>query len=125
MELGSCGPSDKSLAGQASRPLSVVLFGAVMAVLWLGVIPLLDGLLVQIVGLRFLSTLTGIVFMSYQAGSFLGAWDGGYLFDLMGSCDLENRGYHRLGRGHPAAPDERPADGPHAGIASSGCVTPQ
>ena len=33
-------------------------------------------------------TLTGIAFLSHQAGSFLGAWGGGYLFDLMGSYDL-------------------------------------
>ena len=69
-------------------PLSVVLFGAAMGVLWLGVIPLVNGLVVQIFGLRYLSTLTGIAFLSHQAGSFLGAWGGGYLFDLMGSYDL-------------------------------------
>jgi predicted MFS family arabinose efflux permease len=69
-------------------PLSVVLFGATMGTLWLGVIPLVNGLVVQIFGLRFLSTLTGIAFLSHQAGSFLGAWGGGYLFDLMGSYDL-------------------------------------
>jgi predicted MFS family arabinose efflux permease len=69
-------------------PVSVVLFGAAMGTLWLGVIPLVNGLVVQIFGLRFLSTLTGIAFLSHQAGSFLGAWGGGYLFDLMGSYDL-------------------------------------
>lgn len=69
-------------------PLTVVLFGATMGVLWLGVIPLVNGLVVQIFGLRFLSTLTGIAFLSHQAGSFLGAWGGGYLFDLVGSYDL-------------------------------------
>jgi predicted MFS family arabinose efflux permease len=69
-------------------PLSVVLFGATMGVLWLGVIPLVNGLVVQIFGLRYLATLTGIAFLSHQAGSFLGAWGGGYLFDLMGSYDL-------------------------------------
>jgi len=69
-------------------PLSVVLFGIAMGTLWLGVIPLVNGLVVQIFGLRFLSTLTGIAFLSHQAGSFLGAWGGGYLFDLMGSYDL-------------------------------------
>jgi len=69
-------------------PLSVVLFGAAIGTLWLGVIPLVNGLVVQIFGLRFLSTLTGIAFLSHQAGSFLGAWGGGYLFDLMGSYDL-------------------------------------
>lgn len=69
-------------------PLSVILFGAAMGTLWLGVIPLVNGLVVEIFGLRFLSTLTGIAFLSHQAGSFLGAWGGGYLFDLMGSYDL-------------------------------------
>ncbi len=69
-------------------PLSVILFGAAMGTLWLGVIPLVNGLVVQIFGLRFLSTLTGIAFLSHQAGSFLGAWGGGYLYDLMGSYDL-------------------------------------
>ena len=69
-------------------PLTVVLFGAAMGTLWLGVIPLVNGLVVQIFGLRFLSTLTGIAFLSHQAGSFLGAWGGGYLFDLMGSYDV-------------------------------------
>lgn len=69
-------------------PLTVIVFSAVMGSLWLGVIPLVNGLVVQIFGLRFLSTLTGIAFLSHQAGSFLGAWGGGYLFDLMGSYDL-------------------------------------
>ncbi len=69
-------------------PLSIVLFGAVMGTLWLGVIPLVNGLVVQLFGLRFLSTLTGISFLSHQAGSFLGAWGGGYLFDLMGNYDM-------------------------------------
>ena len=69
-------------------PVTVVLFGAAMGTLWLGVIPLVNGLVVQIFGLRFLSTLTGIAFLSHQAGSFLGAWGGGYIFDLMGSYDL-------------------------------------
>lgn len=69
-------------------PLSIVLFGAAMGTLWLGVIPLVNGLVVQLFGLRFLSTLTGIAFLSHQAGSFLGAWGGGYLFDLMGNYDL-------------------------------------
>jgi predicted MFS family arabinose efflux permease len=69
-------------------PLTIVLFGAAMGTLWLGVIPLVNGLVVQIFGLRFLSTLTGIAFLSHQAGSFLGAWGGGYLYDLMGNYDL-------------------------------------
>jgi predicted MFS family arabinose efflux permease len=69
-------------------PLTVVLFGIAMGTLWLGVIPLVNGLVVQIFGLRFLSTLTGIAFLSHQAGSFLGAWGGGYIYDLTGNYDL-------------------------------------
>lgn len=69
-------------------PLTIVLFGAAMGTLWLGVIPLVNGLVAQIFGLRFLSTLTGIAFLSHQAGSFLGAWGGGFLYDLMGNYDL-------------------------------------
>jgi predicted MFS family arabinose efflux permease len=69
-------------------PVTVVLFGIAMGTLWLGVLPLVNGLVVQIFGLRFLSTLTGIAFLSHQAGSFLGAWGGGYLYDLTGNYDL-------------------------------------
>src|ERR1044071_9900074 len=54
----------------------------------IGVIPLGHGLVGHIFGLGFLSALPGIAFLSHQAGSFLGAWGGGYLFDLMGSYDL-------------------------------------
>ena len=69
-------------------PVTVVLFAITMGVLWLGVIPLVNGLVVQIFGLRYLSTLTGIAFLSHQAGSFLGAWGGGYIYDMLGSYDL-------------------------------------
>jgi predicted MFS family arabinose efflux permease len=69
-------------------PLTVALFGIAMGTLWLGVLPLVNGLVVQIFGLRFLSTLTGIAFLSHQAGSFLGAWGGGFLYDLTGNYDL-------------------------------------
>jgi len=33
-------------------------------------------------GLKFLSTLTGLVFFSHQAGAFIGAWLGGRIFDI-------------------------------------------
>ncbi|HEX2888871.1 MFS transporter [Vineibacter terrae] len=69
-------------------PVSTLLFAAAMGLLWLGVIPLVNGLVAQIFGLRYLSTLTGIAFLSHQTGSFLGAWGGGYIFDLLGSYDL-------------------------------------
>ncbi|MGE0425303.1 MAG: MFS transporter [Reyranellaceae bacterium] len=68
-------------------PTTTLIFAAVMGVLWLGVIPLVNGLVVQIFGLRYLSTITGFAFLSHQAGSFLGAWGGGYLYDLMGNYE--------------------------------------
>lgn len=68
-------------------PATVVIFAVTMGVLWLGVIPLVNGLVVQIFGLRYLSTLTGVAFLSHQVGSFLGAWGGGYIYDVLGSYD--------------------------------------
>lgn len=69
-------------------PLSAataLAFTAVFGFLWLGTVPLTNGLVAQIYGLRNLSALTGIVFFSHQIGSFLGAWAGGLVFDATGS----------------------------------------
>ena len=65
--------------------LSVYLFAGGIGFLWLGTVPLTNGLVGQIFGVRYVSTLFGIVFLSHQVGSFLGVWLGGYLFDLSGS----------------------------------------
>jgi len=67
---------------------SVILFAALMGFLWLGTVPLTSGLVARIFGTRYLGALFGIVFFSHQIGSFLGAWLGGYLFDLTGSYDV-------------------------------------
>ena len=69
-------------------PVSTLVFGAVMGSLWLGVVPLVSGLIVHLFGLRFMATLSGIAFMSHQVGSFLGAWGGGYIFNAFGNYDL-------------------------------------
>jgi len=66
-------------------PLSVYLFAAGIGFLWLGTVPLTNGLVGQIFGVRYVSTLFGIVFFSHQVGSFTGVWLGGYLFDATGS----------------------------------------
>ncbi len=71
-------------------PLStetVLVFAAAMGLLWLGTIPLTSGLVAEIFGVRYMSTLFGIVFLGHQLGAFLGAWLGGYFFDLTGSYD--------------------------------------
>jgi predicted MFS family arabinose efflux permease len=71
-----------------ATPASTLIFAAVMGSLWLGVVPLVNGLVSQLFGLRFMTTLTGIAFLSHQAGSFLGAWGGGMIYDHLGSYDM-------------------------------------
>ena len=67
---------------------SILIFASGMGFLWLGTVPLTSGLIGQIFGVRYLSTLFGIVFFSHQIGAFLGVWMGGYIFDVTGSYDL-------------------------------------
>jgi MFS family permease len=66
-------------------PWSVYLFGAVIGFLWLGTVPLTSGVIAQIFGVKYLSTLTGIAFLFHQIGSFLGIGVAGYLYDTTGS----------------------------------------
>jgi MFS family permease len=68
--------------------LSVWMFAAAIGLLWLSTVPLTSGLVAQIFGTRYMATLFGIVFLSHQAGAFLGVWLGGYLFDSTGSYGL-------------------------------------
>jgi len=67
---------------------SVVVFAAVMGLTWLGTVPLTSGLVAKVFGVRHLGTLFGVCFLSHQVGSFLGAWAGGYVFDVTGSYSL-------------------------------------
>jgi len=64
---------------------TALLFAAGMGFLWLGTVPLTSGLVGQIFGVRYLSTLYGIVFLSHQVGSFFGAWLAGLFYDRTGS----------------------------------------
>ncbi len=66
-------------------PTSALIFGAVIGLLWLATVPLTSGIVGQIFGTRYLSSLYGIVFLSHQIGAFLGVWLGGRAFDLTGS----------------------------------------
>lgn len=67
---------------------SLYAFCAVMGFIWLGTVPLTNGILSQIFGIRYLTTLFGFIFFGHQLGSFLGVWLGGYVFDTTGSYDL-------------------------------------
>lgn len=72
-------------------PLSVwtaYAFGIIMGLLWLSTVPLTNGTVATMFGVRNLSMLGGIVFLFHQLGSFLGGWLGGYLYDHTGSYDL-------------------------------------
>jgi predicted MFS family arabinose efflux permease len=66
---------------------TVLVFAAAIGLLWLGTVPLTSGLVAQIFGVRYMSTLFGIVFFGHQVGSFLGVWLGGVVFDATGSYD--------------------------------------
>lgn len=67
---------------------SVYAFAAVIGFLWLGTVPLTSGVIAQIFGVRYLSTLGGIAFLWHQVGSFVGVAMGGYLFDQTGSYNI-------------------------------------
>jgi predicted MFS family arabinose efflux permease len=69
-------------------PLTAILFGCSMGLLWLGTIPLTSGLIVVFFGPTFLSMLYGVAFLSHQIGSFIGAWLGGRIYDMLGSYDV-------------------------------------
>ncbi|SDF07180.1 MFS transporter [Phytopseudomonas seleniipraecipitans] len=74
-----------------SVPLTVwtaYAFGIAMGLLWLSTVPLTNGTVATMFGVRNLSMLGGIVFLFHQLGSFLGGWLGGYLYDHTGSYDL-------------------------------------
>jgi MFS family permease len=64
---------------------STWIFSAVIGITWLGTVPLTNGLVAQIFGVRYLSTLFSIAFLGHQIGSFAGAWLGGYMYDAAGS----------------------------------------
>ncbi|CAH0340154.1 MFS transporter [Rhizobium sp. CECT 9324] len=68
-------------------PASVVIFAAVMGLLWLSTVPPTNGLVAIMFGTRHLGLLGGLVFLSHQIGSFLGVWMGGYLYDRFGTYD--------------------------------------
>ncbi|CAH0530121.1 MFS transporter [Vibrio hippocampi] len=78
------------IAGFVTLPVTehtAAIFGGAIGFCWLGTVPLTSGLVRQIFGARYLSTLYGLVFFTHQVGSFLGAWAGGRIYDYYGSYD--------------------------------------
>lgn len=64
------------------------IFGALMGLFWLSTVPLTNGTVAAVWGVKHMSMLGGIVFFAHQLGSFAGGWMGGWLYDQTGSYDL-------------------------------------
>jgi len=68
--------------------MSTIIFGAAIGTLWLGTVPLTSAIVSKQFGTTNSGALFGIVFLSHQVGSFIGAWLGGTVADAMGSYTL-------------------------------------
>ena len=69
-------------------PLSIwtiYAFGIIMGLLWLSTVPLTNGIVANMFGIKYLTMLSGIVFFTHQVGSFFGGWLGGLNHDLTGN----------------------------------------
>lgn len=66
---------------------TIILLSAALGLLWLSTVPLTSGLVATFFGPTWMTMLYGIVFFSHQAGSFLGVWLAGRLFDITKSYD--------------------------------------
>lgn len=51
-------------------PISALAFASCMGLLWLATVPLTQGIVAQVFGVRYMTTLYAIVFVSHQIGSF-------------------------------------------------------
>lgn len=69
-------------------PATLYFFAAGMGLLWLGTVPLTNGLVGQIFGMRYAGMLGGVVFFGHQIGSFIGIWLAGWLYDRSGSYQI-------------------------------------
>ena len=67
---------------------TTLVFAAAMGLLWLGVVPLVTGIIGRMFGMTYFNTLYGVAFLSHQVGSFVGAWMGGVVFDRTARYDI-------------------------------------
>ena len=68
--------------------LTAYVFAALMGVLWLSTVPLTQGTITTVFGVKNMSMLYGIAFLFHQVGAFLGGWLGGKVYDVTGSYDI-------------------------------------
>ena len=64
-----------------------VVFGVTFGFLWLSTVPPTNGIVAHIFGTKYVGLLYGIVFVSHQVGSFLGAYLGGVFYEMNGNFD--------------------------------------
>jgi predicted MFS family arabinose efflux permease len=69
-------------------PITLLVFSAVLGVLWLSAAPTTSGLVIVMFGPRYMPVLFGVTFFSHQIGSFLGVWLGGVLYMRAGNYDV-------------------------------------
>jgi hypothetical protein len=55
-------------------PVTLYVFACGIGLLWLGTVPLTNGLVGQIFGMRYAAMLASIVFFGHQIGSFFGVF---------------------------------------------------
>lgn len=89
--MGLYGLRGIAIIGFLLLPLStwtVYAFGIIMGLLWLSTVPLTNGIVANMFGVKYLSMLSGIVFFTHQVGSFFGGWLGGVNHDVSGNYNI-------------------------------------
>ena len=67
---------------------SIYGFAIIMGLLWLSTVPLTNGIVANMFGVKYLTMLSGIVFFVHQIGSFFGGWLGGLNHDITGNYNM-------------------------------------
>ncbi len=89
--MGLYGLRGIAIMGFLLLPLStwtIYGFGIIMGLLWLSTVPLTNGIVANMFGIKYLSMLSGIVFFTHQVGSFFGGWLGGLNHDMTGNYNM-------------------------------------
>ncbi|MGG5888240.1 MFS transporter [Falsiroseomonas sp. HC035] len=66
---------------------TVLIFSAIMGILYLSTVPPTVALVARNFGTKWLATIFGLVFLGHQLGGFTGAFLGGVVLDMTGSYD--------------------------------------
>lgn len=89
--MGLYGLRGVAIVAFLALPLShwtIYGFAVIMGLLWLSTVPLTNGTVANMFGVKYLTMLSGIVFFVHQIGSFFGGWLGGLNHDLTGNYDI-------------------------------------